>query len=424
MTLASLCLTLNAGAVPSIGFLYVPSVGATDNLQGAVAGVDAGNYRVAVYIRVAGGWWTKPTFSNPLTLIQPDLTWTCAIATGGADPCASDLAAFLVPSTYMPPLASGQTALPTELQTNAVAQVSTNRLALHFSGYDWAIKDSCGALVGPGPNLFSASASNVWVDAQGALHLRITHANSQWQCAEIVSQRSFGYGTYRFYVDGAVDALDLNAVLGLFTWSDDPPYAHREIDVELSRWSNAADTNNAQFVVQPWDSTDHRVRFRVPAGLTNTTFCFNWATNQVAFKCYQDWLLSPPGSDPPLFQWIFDQPSVPVPGGENARLNLWLNNGTPPTSDEPVEVVISRFVFVPARIPAPTITDARVLTNIELRLQAQGEPQLSYVFQASSNLIDWLSVSTNFTIEGPLEFFDTNAVRLPRRFYRLLAPSQ
>ena len=47
------------------------------------------------------------------------------------------------------------------------------------------------------------------------------------------------------------DALDARAVLGLFTWNDDAPYTHREIDIELSRWDNASDANNAQYVVQP-----------------------------------------------------------------------------------------------------------------------------------------------------------------------------
>jgi hypothetical protein len=420
----ALGLTMSAGASPSIWFRSVPNMGSGDTLQGSVAGVNAADYRVAVYIRVAGGWWTKPTFTNPLTLIQPDLTWTCTVVTGGSDACASDLTAFLVPSTYSPPQASGQTSLPAELQTNTLAQVTTNRLALHFSGYDWSIKDSCNSSVGPGPNMFSASASNVWVDARGSLHLRITHTNAQWQCAEIVSQRSLGYGTYRFHIDGPVDALDLNAVLGLFTWSDDPAYAHRELDVELSRWSDAMDTNNAQYVVQPWDATGHRVRFQVPAGLTNTTFSFTWTTNEVDFRFDPAWLVTPPVSMPPLFQWTFNQPGVPVPDGENAHLNLWLNNGAAPAAGQPVEVVINRFVFVPEPIPAPIITSVEMLTNAGFRVQAAGQPQLSYVFQASSNLIDWLAVSTNFTAEGPLVVVDTNSPAFLRRFYRLLVPSQ
>ena len=121
---------------------------------------------------------------------------------------------------------------------------------LQFSGYTWNVKTSAGK-VGPGPNLFSDSTNNVWVDASGRLHLKITKDANRWNCAEVICTNSLGHGTYRFYLDSPVDNLDPNVVLGLFTWSDDPAYADREIDVECSRWANAADSDNAQFVVQP-----------------------------------------------------------------------------------------------------------------------------------------------------------------------------
>ena len=35
------------------------------------------------------------------------------------------------------------------------------------------------------------------------------------------------------------------------------------------------------------------------------------------------------------------------PGGENPRINLWLNEGTPPSDGQPVEVVIEAFEFIP-----------------------------------------------------------------------------
>ncbi|MDQ4089270.1 MAG: hypothetical protein M3163_03045 [Actinomycetota bacterium] len=55
--------------------------------------------------------------------------------------------------------------------------------------------------------------------------------------------------------------LDPNVVLGLFSWSDDPAYNYREIDIEVARWGDVAGDTNAQYVVQPWD------RGRQPAPL-------------------------------------------------------------------------------------------------------------------------------------------------------------
>ena len=42
---------------------------------------------------------------------------------------------------------------------------------IQFSGHTWLVKDSGGAKWGPGPNVFSPSTDNVWVDALGRLHL-------------------------------------------------------------------------------------------------------------------------------------------------------------------------------------------------------------------------------------------------------------
>ena len=57
------------------------------------------------------------------------------------------------------------------------------------------------------------------------------------------------------------------------------------MDVECCRWSNPADTNNSQFAVQPCDAPNHLVRYRVPAGLTNSTHFYVWETNRISYQC-------------------------------------------------------------------------------------------------------------------------------------------
>ena len=223
-----LALHLASGALdaqpPAISLTSVPAMGSNADLSGIVANVTPASYRVAVYIFVLG-WWDKPSDAAPLTVIGNDGTWTCDITTGGADAYATKIAAFLVPQGYTPPQAHGVLTLPAELNANAVASVLTERTsanAFHWCGYDWDVKNSGGFLFGPGPNLFADGAQNVWVDTNGRLHLRITFSNGQWHCAEVVSRRAFGCGTYRFFLDSAVDALNPNVVLGCFTYDDDP----------------------------------------------------------------------------------------------------------------------------------------------------------------------------------------------------------
>ncbi|HUR33840.1 MAG TPA: hypothetical protein VM032_08590 [Vicinamibacterales bacterium] len=205
-----------------------------------------------------------------------------------------------------------------------------------WDGVTWSVKTSTAA-VGPGPNIFSKS--NVWADAAG-LHLSIAkNASGKWTCAEIIGPATYGYGTYTFTLGSRVDTLDPNVVLGLFTWSDRPQYAHRELDIELARWGNAADPTNAQYVVQPYDAANHLVRFVQPPD-TTSVHRFTWKKGQV------DWD-SVGASGGLISSTRYTGSDVPVTGDERVRLNLWLFNGAAPTNGQPVEVVIQSFSFTP-----------------------------------------------------------------------------
>lgn len=206
---------------------------------------------------------------------------------------------------------------------------------ISFSGYDWAVKTSAGR-VGPGPNYFSDSTNNVWVDANGYLHLKITKSGNKWYAAEVINKQSLGRGTYRFHLASLVDNLDPNAVLGLFTWNDAPDYNHREIDIEFSRWGNARDRTNAQFVVQPYDVPGNLVRFTQPPNTPASVHSFQWNPASIYHRSEAGNTL--------IAEHTFTA-YIPQPGGENARINLWLFRGRAPKST--VEVVISRFEFIP-----------------------------------------------------------------------------
>ena len=209
---------------------------------------------------------------------------------------------------------------------------------VQFSGYTWQVKSSAGA-VGPGPNLFSDSADNVWVDGAGRLHLQLTYSKGHWRCAEVINTQSLGLGRYTFELDSPVDALDPNVVLGLFTWSDDPAYANRELDIEFSRWGNAADPTNGQYVVQPYDRAGHLQRITQPA-VASSIHSFDWREGAVAFA----------STTAAPADWAYTGGDVPPPGSEHVRMNLWLFHGAPPTNGRSVEVVVRRFTFTPAAV--------------------------------------------------------------------------
>jgi hypothetical protein len=277
-------------AADSVEFTSVPPYGSPSNLSGKVYGVNPTSYAVAVFIYIDEyGWFTKPTCAGALTPLQSDGSWTADITTGGVDTDATRIAVFVVPASYNQPCVTNVFCLPAALLQQSVANAIVTRTAptvraFHWSGFDWTVKTSTSP-VGPGPNLFSDSTNNVFIDSQGQLHLRITNVSNAWQCAEILSQTSPGYGTYRFHLASPVDTLDPNIILGLFTWSNAPDSANHEMDVECGRWVDPADYANSQFVRQPYYLPQHIVRYRIPTLATNATPSFNWETNAINYAC-------------------------------------------------------------------------------------------------------------------------------------------
>ena len=412
-------------AASTILITNLPAYGTTANLAGVVLGADPAACQVAVFIDVPPyGWYSKPTCAQALTAIQPDGSWTADITTGGVDTNATRIAALLVSTNYNQPCVLGLPFLPTNVFSQSIASAVVTREYpgvrwINFSGYDWWVKTGSGAQVGPGPNYFSDSTNNVWTDAQGWLHMRITDLSNQWQCAEIVSARTFGYGNYRFELGSRVDNVDTNIVLGLFTWSDDPSYNYREMDVECSR-GFAADTNNAQFTVQPYYLGGHYARYCVPAGLSDSTHLFNWQSNSVTFQSQSGSFSPDPNPTNVISTWVFaDASAVPQTGDENARINLWLIFGQPPADGNEVELVIKSFQFVPLDPPQPALlTSLSVFPAGPAQFTISGEPDRRYQVQASTNLVNWQDLITLLATSNLVPFQDNNLAGLNQRFYR------
>jgi len=92
-----ICLGIGNAQAGQIWFTYVPPYGTDGDLAGEVSGVSTSDHQVLAYIYV-GGWWTKPTWAEPMTAINGDGSWTCDITTGGpSDLTATQIIAFLIP---------------------------------------------------------------------------------------------------------------------------------------------------------------------------------------------------------------------------------------------------------------------------------------------------------------------------------------
>jgi hypothetical protein len=248
---------------------------------------------------------------------------------------------------------------------------ATYTSTINFSGITWNIKTGNNNKLGPGPNYFSNSSNNVFLDSLGYLHLKITNENGKWNCAEIISNNYYGYGTYAFTIASNVANIDKNVVVGCFTWDNTSFYsqANSEIDIEFSKWGSTNDTLTLTYSAQPvsfsyptifYERTKHPI-MNVSKLKTLSTHAFKWTDSLVTWASYAG--PNYPGSTT-LASWQFDKSNLPrikVEGGNqsapviipapgidtHARINLWLLNGAPPSNNNEVELIVKEFRFIP-----------------------------------------------------------------------------
>jgi hypothetical protein len=182
----------------------------------------------------------------------------------------------------------------------------------------------------------------VWVDENGYLHLSIVNRSGVWYSTEVICTEPLHYGAYTLTLGSRVDLLDKNTVLGFFSWDTDAPqHNYREIDIEFSRWGEDS-SQNAQYVVQPWNASGNRHRFSINLAGAESIHRFDWRAGQIQFDSW--------GEGGALLQsWTYTSTgNIPPAGAGNARINLWLLNGWAPSDGQNVEVVVKSFQFVPA----------------------------------------------------------------------------
>lgn len=220
---------------------------------------------------------------------------------------------------------------------------SSSSYIISFSGYDWVVKNSPLNTRGPGNNYWSAA--NVWVDSRGYLHLKLAKniKTGKWECAEIASVNSFGMGTYQFSVEGRVDKLDRNVVLGLFNYSGLDYYD--EMDIEFARWGKKSNPNLSCTIYPaegsvgtPWSGS---AEFSLNG--TYSTYRFNRTFTSVLFQGLHGFT----SDNSNLFFSKTCTESFISPKTMQILINLWLFQGNIPSDKNSVEIIIQRFSYTP-----------------------------------------------------------------------------
>jgi len=338
----SACRSEPVSSAPTIVFTQVPAENSDETqrariLAGRVTGTRPAQ-RIVLYARTEGRWRVQPYPSEPFTKIEKNGGWA------GSSQLGSYYAALLVEDGYGPPelteslpaVGPGVAALAIVNDRGTADELPPPK-TINFSGYEWAI--SSGTIFRAGSRN-SFDPENVWTDANGALHLRISGSQSKWTAAELKLTRSLGYGTYRFQVRD-ISHLEPSAVLTLVSWDGvGTEQNRRELDVELSRWGYMTD-DNANYVVQPYYIPANIVRFRIPAGVF--THSFHWEPGQVTFSSAAG---SGSAGVPVLKQHVFSS-GVPAAGNESVRMSLYVfDKGQIPLKNGN-EVVVEKFEYLP-----------------------------------------------------------------------------
>jgi hypothetical protein len=338
----SSCHSHPADTGPSIEFSKIPPAAEggrerVDTLAGRARNARPGQ-QIVIYAR-SGPWWVQPWPDHPFTPIQADSTWKAETHLG------FEYAALLVDPDYHPlptmdvaPTAGGAVAFVKIVKGTGTPTLAPTK-PLKFSDYDWEVRTVASDRGGTN-NLYDPD--NAWTDAGGALHLEIKRKSGRWSCAEMVLNRSLGYGTY---VVTARDTSHLEpaAVFSVITfdeWGGDQNY--REMDVEISHWGDAAKKNNAQYVIQPFYIPGNVFALDAPPG--TLTHLMRWESGRASFKTFRGTSVGP--GAPVVSEHEFTS-GVPSPGQARVHLIFYVIASNKNPLQKASEVVIEKFEYLP-----------------------------------------------------------------------------
>lgn len=217
----------------------------------------------------------------------------------------------------------------------SVCTSSFSQRVIHFSGLDWIVRSGAG---GPGPNSWSDSNENVWVDSTGSLHLKIRKSGNTWYCSEVYLKKSYGYGKYVFHVTSDVETYDPRIVVGFFTYENDS----REIDIEFSRWADNSNPAGWYTIQPPPYSAVNQHSFKLVLNGATSIHYFDWKSDSIQFKSTKPYTFIVPPNDSLISEWTYTGVNNPPVGNERLHINFWLFQGKPPALSNSSELIISR----------------------------------------------------------------------------------
>ena len=303
-------------------------------------------------------------------------------------------------------------------------------------------------IINPPSGVFTNAISVTITDATPAAIIRYTldgsaaNAGSPLYTGPFTLTNSAGVKACAF-ASGAIDSLavaatfistnDLGTGIGLagsyftdqFQTFTNPPTLQRvdaTVDFDWSRTSPDPSISVEDFTVR-WNGTV-QPQF-------NETYTFYTTTDDGARLWVNGQLLIDEWQPQAATEW---SGSIALNAGQNYALTLEYFQATGDavaqlawSSPSLVKAIIPASQLYPVFPPEPLLLSANVVPGgfkLQVRRAGQSNPVAKasgvgacYVLQASTNLVDWVSVQTNTVSVG--EFTDSAAKDYPRRFYRV-----
>ena len=217
---------------------------------------------------------------------------------------------------------------------------------LQWAGRTWNI--TTGGMAG----VAEGSASNVSVDDNGYLHLKISKSGDTWTAAELFTTERLGFGSYQWQIDAPIDRFDPNVVLGLYPYGPAAGIGSdgtNEIDIEYSFWGDPNSVNGdwTDYPASGKTIGEKSYKFSLSGG-TLSTSRFVWSSSQIESALFAG--LTAVGSATGLLEsWTYAPNDATINIPQQALplgMNLWCFEN-PPSDGKEVEVVIRDFQFVP-----------------------------------------------------------------------------
>jgi hypothetical protein len=204
---------------------------------------------------------------------------------------------------------------------------------VEFAGLTWEVRAWGGA---PGNGCWSDDEKSVWVDDEGALHLRIRKVGGIWCQAEVRALDFADYGDHTFFVKSRLDQLDPSAVLGMFLYG-----RHSELDIEMTGSFGSTAQRGWYTVFGEQERLVAHESFEVVLSGTFTTHQIRWLADRLVFQSWHGHCKAPPCGGI-IHRWDYDGPSRP--SRENRMqpmINFWINDSGKVKKEQ--EVVISSY---------------------------------------------------------------------------------